>query len=258
MPAGVLLTTVSGRQMDLATPGNWNRAIAYGGISGLVGSLEASTATAVGVPGQTPTSFQVKPMTGELTLHVVDSDDGEVVDDLVAELRREIVGDEYCTMIIDRGGAAGSKSGQVRLNGFIDPPQAFGDDYAEVRIPLISDEGLWTQRPLYGSGNVTVTNVGQVFLWVEIEWSEESTVVLPSGLTYTLPASPDGAVRRLSTNPWTSHEVYRVDDTVDEELSELTKMMHLGEGVPKKASRTYETAGDARVSWAPQYLDPWR
>lgn len=251
----------SGKVIDLVAPGDWVRALAYGGVSGLVGTKTASTAQAVSVPGQVALSHQTNPMKGELTLLVVDSPAAEI-DWLVAELNREFSPDAYGTLVLDRPQSVGRLSARVRLDGPIAFPKSFlgaGDADDEVRIPLVSDEGLWSLDPVSATGVVTVTNVGDDFVWPVVTWSAESEIVIPSGTTVGLPAAGDGGPRRVSLNPFTSHEVTVVSTgEVDEALTEHLSLEPLGEGVPRGKTRTYHLEGDAALSYSLQFLNPWR
>ena len=248
----------TGSVIDLVKPGDWSRRVAYGGVSGLVGTKQAVTVSAVGAPGQTPMGFRTTEMKGSLTLLVVDDGPEGSLDELVSELGREFRPDAYGTLWLSR--PFGRASAKVRLDGPIAPPKSFwdsGDADVEVEIPLICDEGLWSGQAVTSTGSVTVTNSGDEFLWPRITWDKASIVNLPSGVTVKLPAPASGRVS-LSTNPFTSHEVLRRDGSVDRDLSEKTATLLLGEGVPQGASRTYLLGEGAALEWSLQYLNPWR
>lgn len=257
----MMYVSPSGRVIDLVAPGDWVRALAYGGVVGMVGTKTATTSQAVSVPGQTPTSFQTKEMKGQLTFLVMDSPGRASVDELVSEINREFSPDVYGTLILDRPGSVGRLSTPVRLDGPIDFPSSFlgaGDPDVEVKVPLVSDEGLWSQSSTSVTGTVTVTNIGDEFLWPSVQWTANSTLELPSTAVVSLPVPGDGQPRVMSLDPYTSHEVARLDGTVDAELSMLMAPMLLAEGVPQHQSRTYRTTGGAVVQWACQFLNPWR
>lgn len=247
----------NGVVIDLVKPGDWSRRIAYAGVSGLVGAKSSSALTAVNVPGQVPVGFRTTEMKGTLMLQVVGSAT-ESVDALVSEVNREFVSDEYGTLILARDSAP-RLSARIRLDGAIDFPKSFldsGDVDAEVGVPVICDDGCWETDVLTGSNSVTVTNPGDVFIWPSVVWKGAGSVALPSGAVATLPTAPDW--RRLSLDPYTSHEATSLDGTVDDGLSDLTAQLLLGEGVPQKQSRTYLTEGQVRLEWNTKYLNPWR
>ena len=249
----------NGVQIDLVKPGDWSRRVAYAGVSGLVGKKTASVSTAVDMPGQRVTGFRTTEMTGVLTLHIAEGEEGSV-DDLYSELVREFDAELSGTLFIQRD-SVGTMSTPVRLNGEIPWPDSWlgtGDETLSVDIPLISDAGVWESMVVSQSGVVTVTNPGDVFVYPSVTWSNNVTVTVPSGVAVPLPAPADGALRRLSLDPYSSHEVLRQDGTVDEELSAVTAGLLLGEGVPRRETRRYVTSGGARIEYALMYLNPWR
>lgn len=259
MSTRIRYTSAAGRTLDLLRPGDWHRSIAYGGLSGMIGSVATSVQTAVGVPGQTPVSSQVQKMEGELTLHIVESM-GVTVEEAVAEIRREFSPTVHGTMHLDRGRAASPLMTPVRLNGVIAALPGVPEDMAdaEVKIPLISDEGLWAHGPAAGTGNVTVTNFGDAFCWPWIEWWGPATVTLPSGTVIMLPWEEGDQPRRVSLDPYTSHEVAFTDGTIDEALSADSGKWRISQGVPEGSDRDYLVSGDAKLWWQIKVLDPWR
>lgn len=253
----LLLITPDGREIDLLHDGDWYRSVAYGGISGLVGTVTSSSLTAIGVPGETITHDQIPKMTGELTLHIAAGEGHPPVDEAAAEIRRGIHAKRDSTLVLDMENGAPVVSTPVRRNGPIAPPPEVldGADYTEMKIPLQSQLGGWLTDPLTHTGNITVTNDGDAFLWPTIIINGPGTIKLPSGNTHTLPTTAPGAT--ISLDPYTSHEVVLPDGTVDETASELTEVMNLGEGVPEGESRTYVTTGGVRLMWQTLILDPW-
>lgn len=253
----LLLITPDGREIDLLQDGDWYRSVAYGGISGLVGSVVSSSITAVGVPGETITHDQIPKMTGELTLHIAAGGGHPPVDAAAAEIRRGIQSKRDSTLVLDMENGQPIVSTPVRRNGIIAPPPEVldGTDYTELKIPLQSRLGGWLEDTITQSGTVTVTNHGETHLWPTILINGPGTIKLPSGNTHTLPTTAPGAT--ISLDPYTSHEVVLPDGTVDEAASELTEVMPLGEGVPEGESRTYVTTGGVTLMWQTLILDPW-
>ena len=252
----LLLITPDGREIDLLQEGDWYRSVAYGGVSGLVGTVVSSSVTAVGVPGETITHDQIPKMTGELTLHIAAGKGHPPVDEAAAEIRRGVQSKKDSTLVLDMENGQPVVSTPVRRNGAIAPPVEVldGADYTEMKIPLQSRLGGWLEDPRTEAGTVTVTNHGDTFLWPTILTTGTGNILLPSGNTYTLPNAP-GA--KISLDPYTSHEVVLPDGTVDEAASELTEVMNLGEGVPEGESRTYVTTGGVKLMWQTLILDPW-
>lgn len=252
----LLYITPDSREIDLLQDGDWFRSVAYGGISGLVGSVVSSSITAVGVPGETITNDQIPKMTGELTLHIAAGEGHPPVDEAAAEIRQAVHSKKDGTLVLDMENGQPIVSTPVRRNGFIAPPMEVldGADYTEMKIPLQSRLGGWLEEPYIHKGTVTVTNHGEAFLWPTLLLNGPGTIILPSKLTYTLPNAPGAQV---SLDPYTSHEVVLPDGTVDEAASKLTEVMNLGEGVPEEQSRTYVTTGGVKLMWQALILDPW-
>lgn len=259
MATRIYWTGPTGRVLDLLAPGDWIHSIAWAGLTGMVGQVSTTALTAVGVPGHTPVDHPIQPMLGELLLHVV-PDGVRSVEEITAEIRGEFSQTTPGLFQMVRDHAASSLSVAARANGPIPPPVEILDDadYAELKIPIIGDAGLWKHSPLSAAGTVEVTNAGDAFCWPVLEWWGPATVVLPSGLAVPLPWMTGDGHRRVSTDPWTSHEITRVDGTVDEQLSAGSGRWPLAEGVPVGQRRTYTVTGDARLIWQLAVLEPWR
>lgn len=247
-----------GTVIDLVAPGDWDRRIAYGGVSGLVGEKTVATVATVMSAGQVPTGVTVGPMDGILVLTLAPSAGGRTLDSLHSELVREFLSDKEGTLVLERD-AFQPLFAKVRLNGVIDFPQSFldaGDVDSEVKIPLVADLGMWVTGPLTGTGTVTVTNNGDFLTWPRIRWMGAPTIRLPSGVNVQLPNA--ASERILSLNPETSHEVTHPGGTVDSDLSDITAQLTLGESVPEGRTRTYVLSDGATLEWTLAYLNPWR
>lgn len=248
--------TPDGHEITLIKAGSHPQAIAYGGITGFVGNPAASSATAVGVPGETLTNWNIPKMTGELTLNIDYGPEFPPVEKIASLIRRGFHPTREGTLFLDPEDGRPEYSTPVCRNGIIAPPVEVLSEasYAEMKIPLQSRIGGWLEHSSLQTGTVTVTNHGDAFLWPEIYIHGPSSIKLPSGITYTLPNLP-GAT--LSLDPYTSHEVTLDDGTLDDAASALTSKMFLGEGIPELSSRTYTLTGDATLISRTFVLDPW-
>ncbi|MCK2199201.1 hypothetical protein [Corynebacterium callunae] len=248
--------TPYGREIDLLHDGDWFVGVAYGGISGMVGTVSSSTVSAVGVPGELVTNDQIPKMTGDLTLHVAAGVGHPPVDEVAAEIRKGVQAKRDGTLVLDMENGNPIVSTPVRRNGVINPPVEVlrGADYAEMRVPLVSFLGGWLEDVQVRSGNVTVTNNGDAFLWPTLMVKSSGSITLPSGESYEISA-PAGST--ISLDPYSSHEVVHPDGTVDEAASALTEVMNLGEGIPEGESRSYITTGGVHLMWQILILDPW-
>lgn len=248
--------TPDSRQIDLLKDGDWFRSIAYGGITGLVGSVTATTVSAVGVPGETITNNQIPKMTGELTLHIAAGRNFPPVADAVAEVRKGFNPKRAGVLVLDMENGNPVVSTEVRRNGVIAPPAEVldGASYTEVKVPVVSHLGGWLEDMHVSQGNVTVTNNGDGFIYPKIKVNSAGSITLPSGQSYNITA-PAGSM--ISLDPYTSHEVIRPDGSVDDAASALTEVMNLGEGIPEGESRNYVTTGGIHLAWQSLILDPW-
>lgn len=250
----ITLRGVTGKSIDLTPTGEWHLSIEESGIAGLVGEEKVSADSAVGLPGEVANGSSIPAMTGDLTITVV-ADEHRSADLLAADLRRELdFWEPARLMMINPRGQM--RSCDVVLNGPLDPPRAFGAQWLEIRAPLKAKAGVWDLTPTVATGAVTVTNIGDTYLWPEIEWKGSPKLTLPSNTQITLPYA--ASHRRLSLSPWTSHEVTDLDGVIDHALSDLTEMLHLGEGVPRRASRPYSITSGGTIITTCQILDPWK
>lgn len=245
----------SGKSWSL-TSQDWIAGLRAGGITGLVGKLNPTTITAIGVPGQTIEGFQVPPAEGSLDLFV--RGDGvrsatEVWVELRSELRyRAPLG----TLMISS--PMGQVSTLLRVSGDLPSPDVDNLHATEkpLRVPLSNDSGLWWLEGQHGAGTVTVTNHGDVIAWPEIEWvGAGGRVKLPSGATFVLP--PVRETRRISLEPRRSRYVVDRSGKLDKELWAKIRGVVLPEGVPEEQARTYELPEGAILRWKIGVLDPW-
>lgn len=238
------------------TSQDWIAGLRAGGITGLVGKLNPTTITAIGVPGQTIDGFQVPPAEGSLDLFV--RGDGmrsatEVWVELRSELRyRAPLG----TLMINS--PMGQVSTRLRVSGDLPSPDVDNLHATEkpLRVPVANDSGLWWLEGQHGTGTITVTNHGDVPTWPEIEWvGAGGRVKLPSGATFILP--PVQETRRISLEPRRSRYVVDSSGKLDKNLWEKIRGVVLPEGVPEEQSRTYELPEGAILRWKIGVLDPW-
>ena len=153
----------------------------------------------------------------------------------------------------------GTMHAQVRLNGAssdLEVDDATADVWS-LSIPLAIDAGYWETGPFRKSGNVTVTNSGQVYIWPEIVWEGAGgKVTLPSKAEFTLPAVEN--IRRLHLDPQRSHQVLNGLGVRDDELWRKIRGQIISEGVPPGQSRQYALPSGAFLEWRIGVLDPWR
>jgi len=230
------------------------------GIDGLVGEISHSTITVPGVPGAFVTGSEVGSVSGSLKCHIAPTVINRTGEQIRAERsqlynrfrgafhrfksNRLTVGDLWC---------------DIYLNGKIDTPSGRVEDATQldISIPVINRSGLWFSSQSNSSSIVTVTNLGDVVIYPKIRWhGEGGRVILPSGASFTLPASPSPLT--VSLNPNDGYAVYSGDSLVfDREQWVKIRGSILGEGIPPGVTTWYQLPNLAALKWEVGYLDPW-
>lgn len=236
----------------------WVAGIRADGIEGLVGSPTDVAVTAPGEPGQVVESQQIPPLSGALRF-AVRGDGARSAADVAAALR---VGFSHRKVgeVRIRGGVLGPLSARVRRAGEVPPPSV--DPGSEevilgLDVPVAADDGCWWTEPVTSTNIATVTNSGDVPVWVEIEWvGPGGRVVLPSGASFVLPAVSEARVLSLSRAE--SMIVTNADGVVDHALWRQLRGEVLPETVPVDQSRTFQLPEGASLTYRMGVLDPWR
>ncbi|GAB3946717.1 hypothetical protein [Corynebacterium tapiri] len=219
-----------------------------GGLESLVASFEDTGVQAAGHAGRRVDwrDRLVKELTGALTVVVRDPA-------LWPGFARAFHSRRHGTLVLD-GGALGPMRLSVRLAAPIGPPSMQPKPGTEVQVSLVADDGVWVQSHT-GTGNVTVTNYGDVPIWPSVEWDGAGgQVKLPSGATFTLPAVTGR--HSVSLSRLDGGEVVDARGRVDQGLTD--KAGALSESVPVDFSRTFSVPTGARLSWSVGYFSPWR
>lgn len=238
--------------------GEWAAGIKSGGVDGLVGSTADVTAAPLSGVGQVVLSQRVQPIQGAVTFHCRasgDRDAGQVAADLRAAFS-PIIGRENTLVVASPLGEAQT---QVRLSGPIPDPvedPSWDEMVLNLTVPLVADEGLWWLAEQSRTGNVTVTNRGDVPAWLKIRWNGAGgSVTLPSGARFALPSTTAPRTLFLTRK----HSLVVRDDrgNVDEALwkklrSALPEMV-----MPDKTGRFVLPEG-ATGLWHEGVLNPWR
>lgn len=216
--------------------------IPSGGISGLTGAVERKTITAPGVRGQRFVREEILPMAGNITF-VMPAD---VAPDFVDGWDAEIP----CVFRID------FLEVELCRNGPIPDPVDDGKrgGLVEVNVPVVADQGCWFGAWATGTNNVTVTNIGDVFIYPKIVWNGAGgSVFMPSGASFTIPATTEP--RTLLIDPEESYAITDAAGVVDYALMKIMGTTVLPEGVPKRKARTYQLPAGAVLHWRSGFLD---
>ena len=238
--------------------GDWAAGIKSGGVDGLVGSTADVTAAPLSGVGQAGLSQRMEPMTGSVTFHCRESggrDAGQVAADLRAAFS-PLSGRE-CVLSV--ASPLGDAQARVRLSGPIAAPvedPSWDEMVLNLTVPLVADEGLWWLGEQSATGNVTVTNRGDVPVWAKITWDGDGgVVVLPSGARFELPAVKTRRTLFLSRQ----HSLVVRDDkgVVDKALWKRLRSA-LPEQIMPGGTGRFILPDGASMSWREGVLDPWR
>ena len=236
---------------------SWIVGLKAGGLTGLVASPEAVAFQAVGVAGQVVAGLRIPPASGSLAV-LARAEGGRSAMQVAADFRRAFAfAEPLGTLSV--ASPVGQVMAKVRLSGGIAPPEV-DDDTAEVvsmDIPLTIDSGVWWKEPVTSTGDVTVTNQGDVLIYPKISWNGAGgALTLPSQAVVELPAV--SASRTIDLDPLHSRQVLTNTGTVDEALWKQLRGKVLSEGIPPGQSKTYLLPAGASLTWQEGVLDPWR
>lgn len=212
-------------------------------LDGFVGLFEDSPVDVVGVPG----SFidfrdrRVMPLTGSFTAVVFDVDEWVRWRRAWSTTRR---GTLRITPLNDL-----PKTLSVTLANALPSPVVRPKPGERIDVSVISFQGAW-QTAFSATGNVTVTNDGDVPIWPKIAWSGAGgTVTLPSGATFSLP----------SVSGEYEISLRRGDDGKATKNGEVTDINvdSLAESVPVGQTRLFKLPAGAHLNWSVGVFDPW-
>ncbi|MCI6205772.1 MAG: hypothetical protein SPK00_07685 [Corynebacterium glucuronolyticum] len=181
-----------------------------------------------------PRNRVIEPMTGALTLAIRSRD-------AYRKVRRMFSESKPGWLVLDRWRLC------CRLAEGLPAPGVIPQRGATVRVSLIGDAGVWVQR-FSSTGNVTVTNHGDVPVWPRIMWKGAGgPVVMPSGASFILPAVSENRVvdlRRSAGGRVTIPDTGVVDRPLSKQTLVISEMVPPGLRarftVPVGATLSYE------------------
>lgn len=225
------------------------------GIEGMVAELTDVTITADTAIGQVLDDVRVGPMTGTLKTRVIAGTERDVML-LYRRFRTAWSRVRTGLLIIDQDEGLRLHT-PIRLSGALSSPARDPEDEPEMilEVPVVSDVGLWHGDRFYADGVVIVENPGDVVMYPQIRWSGAGgEVTLPSGATFTLPATEQPRVLYLDEGE--SCAVLDEEDNLDRTLWPVDGAV--AEGVPPAQRREYRLPAGARLEWQSRFFDPWR
>lgn len=123
-----------------------------------------------------------------------------------------------------------------------------------LAVSLVADGGVWVW-PVTGTGNVTVTNSGDVPVWPKIRWKGAGgRVLLPSGASFTLPTS--GSPRVVDLKRSAAGKVLTETGVIDRELS--AKIEVISEMVPPGSEGRFTVPDGATLTYEIGVLDVFK
>lgn len=248
----------SGHDWELTSRGRSSGVfIAEDGIDGFIGQAEDSTSESIDVAGQLLNSVKIKPWTATLEVLLVPSPD-QHRHDLFKRWRKAWSRTATGTIRITTADL-GNLYSTVRLSELIPPPKInpFVSEFAVAQTPIIGDEGVWWTARKKDSGMVNITNPGHVPIWPTITWAGSGgRVTLPSGATFTLPAT--NAPRTINLNPAESFIVTDSTGNTDTDLWHTLATTAWAEPITPQHTAQFQLPPDATIHWRIGFLDPWQ
>lgn len=221
--------------------------VAHQSIEGLAGTVENEGLQVTDVAGTTIIQQDniVQPLTGTLTIV------GATPEGLLRFCRQWSTRREGVLTVA----GLRSLSLPVRLATPIMFPPSKIRRGSQATVEVVSDRGWWGEFHS-ASGEVTVENLGDVWIWPTLRWSSRSgTLVMPSGTEYSIPAM-DGE-HLLSFAPNDSGRVVHAETrVVNREVSEQIGLW--GEGIPPGETATYVVPPGAKLDYEIGFLSPWQ
>lgn len=212
-----------------------------GTLEGFTGVWSDNPTQVVGEEGLRvdPRNRVVEPVTGALTLAIRSRD-------AYRKVRRMFSESKPGWLVLDEWRL------RCRLAEGLPAPGVIPQRGVTVRVSLIGDAGVWV-RQASGTGNVTVTNDGDVPVWPKIVWKGGGGVVrLPSGASFTLPAVSATRVvdlRRSAGGRVTIPDTGVVDRPLSKQTLVISEMVPLGE------QGTFTVPAGATLMWEIGVLD---
>lgn len=250
------LTMTDWKGTDWDFTNDWAAGIKAGGIDGLIGTMDTTTATPLATPGQTALSQRAGVMTGALTF-LCRAAGGRDAGEVAAALRAAFSPLAHQRSLLKLSTPAGDMVLWVRLGeGMAAPTQdpSWSEVVLDVRIPLVADDGVWWTMPEQGTGTVTITNDGDVPVAPTITWSGAGGVVkVPSGAMFQLPAVTSQHTLVLQKIP----KITANNEPAAPEVTHALRAIPI-ELVPPGATRQFHVPPGATIQWKKGVLDPWR
>lgn len=246
-----------GHKWDFTGDG-WLAGITSGGIDGLVGSVVDTVADPLGQSGHVVVAQRAEAMRGSVTFHCR-GDERHPVEHVVGEFRRAFSGSVRRRNLLTVVSPLGRLSTRVRLDGpfpaLVEDP-SWSEVVRSVRVPLVADDGVWWLPVTRLYGTCSVTNFGDVPVWVRIRWFGKGGVVtMPSEAKFTLPPAPGERVLHLSRQD--SLVVRDREGNVDAGLWKQLRSV-FPEGVPVGEQRKFVLPAGAQLECEIGVMDPWQ
>lgn len=248
----------TGRVWDLTGDNESGFALKAGGVEGLIGRSDIEANQSDGFPGQVVTGHSILPMSGALT-GILFPLKGKTLAETYRLWRADWHREEYGQLHISTGQSRWIAHLRLSGDGIPAPDTDLTTETGinPFRVPVESDSGIYVGKPRSETGTVTVTNTGDATVWPRIRWTGAGkTLTLPSGHQIPLPTTT--TPRILHLDPAESHAVETTAGELDRTMWRNLRIKVLPEGIPKKATRTYQISAGAYLEWSISTLDPWR
>ncbi|WP_157108908.1 hypothetical protein [Corynebacterium aquilae] len=253
----IVYTSPHGDVWDL-TPGSADdrASLLTDGVEGGAGSWDTQALNLVGSPGRIRTGLTINESGGTLRV-LLKAASAEDLDPLYRRWRQGWSA-KQAGLLSMGGSSLGRLTARVYL---LDPMPSPGLNPQRLRamrveVTWVNDDGVWWTDEIRGTGQVTVTNVGDVTVKPKIRWSGSGgQVTVPSGATFTLP--PTQHARILDFDNKKSYQVTDERGVLDKPLWGRLGEVVKPEVVPVLGRREYRLPPGAELVWQLGVLDPW-
>lgn len=215
----------------------------YGSLVELRANASRSDLPVPGGAGVLPGVRRFGPISTELEFYLK-ARDGEDLEDVHRRLRQgwaAATPDNPCVIIIESDNPLSPLTFELVVDGVLPgvPVDMRRRSAESLMVPVVCFDGVAKSSVMAGTGEVTVTNHGDVSVWPKIRYKGTGGVVTnPSGAKFTLPRAAQETI--IDLNPQT----LRLDGAFPE-------------SVPPGGTGAWVLPAGAQLEWTLGVADPW-
>ncbi|OFP64928.1 hypothetical protein HMPREF2978_08610 [Corynebacterium sp. HMSC074C01] len=240
----VVLITALGDEWRLSGTGTDSSVLSpYGALVELRANVSRSDLPVPGGAGVLPGARRFGPISTELEFFLK-TRDGEALEETHRRLRQgwaAATRSNPCVISIESDSPLSPLTFELVVDGVLPgvPVDMRRRSAETLTVPVVCFDGVAKSSVMTGTGNVTVTNYGDVPVWPKIRYKGAGGVVTnPSGAKFTLPRAAE-------------------ETTIDLDPSVLRLEGAFPEHVPPGATGVWMLPAGAQLEWVLGVADPW-